>query len=421
MPQEVAIPFPVLLIGGDFQKLKIASCGTDWEWNGNVWWHRQRSSVWAFPSSLDNITTNDCTHTSGNSTLLSSSTSSVAGIIFLLLAATIGLPGNLFVIWSILWKMKPSQRSVTGLLVLNLALADGTVLLLTPFFVLFLIFKNWLFGVAICKVVYYLCCINMFASIFIITLMSVDRCLAVNTPYFSQAIRKKHLVIKILSGIWLAAILLSIPAFLFREVVTEPLQGRNICEPCHSRPSLAIFHFTLETVVAFVIPFTVIVGCYSAILIRLRGVRRRQGARTEKLIVAIVICFAVLWVPYHIVNMIQVASNMASGRTADKLGQAWKGGRAGATALAFLSSSINPVLYVFAAGNLIKTSGANFIAQFFEAASDGLGRRSQSQKNLAKDLLTVAGVPLGTEQQALETCDRGQQDIECRLDDGMKV
>uniref|UniRef100_A0A8D2IP17 Leukotriene B4 receptor 2 n=1 Tax=Varanus komodoensis TaxID=61221 RepID=A0A8D2IP17_VARKO len=328
-------------------------------------------------------------------TLLTSSTSSVAGIVFLLLAALIGLPGNLFVIWSILWKMKPSHRSVTCLLVLNLAVADGVVLLLTPFFILFLIFKNWMFSLAICKGVYYLCCINMFASIFIITLMSVDRCLAVSQPYFSQAIRKKNLVVKILAGIWLAAILLSIPAFVFRQVVKEPLQGRYICEPCHSRPSLTILHFTLETVVAFMIPFTIIVGCYSTILVRLRGVRRRKGARTEKLIVAIVICFAVLWMPYHIINMLQVASNMVSGRRAERLGQAWKSGRAGATALAFLSSSINPVLYVFVAGNLIKTSGANFIAQFFEGASDGLGRRTHSQRNLAKDLvfLTTSTTP----------------------------
>ncbi|XP_062994010.1 leukotriene B4 receptor 2 [Elgaria multicarinata webbii] len=372
----------------------------------------------ASPTLLINTTTNDCIHTSGNSTLLSSSTSSITGIVFLLLAAVIGLPGNLFVIWSILWKMKPSNRSVTCLLVLNLAVADGIVLLLTPFFILFLIFKNWMFGFVICKGVYYLCCINMFASIFIITLMSVDRCLAVNQPYFSQAIRKKNLVVKILAGIWLAAILLSIPAFLFRQVVKEPLWGYKICEPCHPRPSLAIFHFTLETVVAFMIPFTIIVGCYSAILIRLRGVRRRKGARTEKLIVAIVICFAVLWMPYHIVNMVQIASNMASGRTAEKLGQAWKSGRAGVTALAFLSSSINPVLYVFVAGNLIKTSGANFIAQFFEGASDGLGRRSQSQKNLAKDLATVAGAAVNMDQQPLRGCDGVDKVTEGQLAEG---
>lgn len=358
---------------------------------------------------------NNCTHTSGNNTLLSSDTSIMAGIVFLLLSALIGLPGNLFVIYSILWKMKPSRRSVTCLLVVNLAMADAVVLLLTPFFIIFLTFKNWVFGWVVCKGVYYLCCINMFASIFIITLMSVDRCLAVNQPYLSQAIRKKHLVLKILTGIWLVAILLSIPAFRFREVVKTPSNEYSICEPCHSRPGWAIFHFTLETVVAFVIPFTVIVGCYTAILIRLRGVRRRQGAQTEKLIVAIVVCFAVLWMPYHVINVLQVASNIASGPVAEKLAYAWKKGRAGATALAFLSSSINPVLYVFAAGNLIKTSGMNFIAQFFEGASDGLGRRSQSQKNLARDLVVVAGGAVSVEEEPLGNCDgvgKGTEDTQ---------
>lgn len=356
---------------------------------------------------MSNATMNNCTHKSGTNNLFENSHSTAIGTVLLSLAALIGLPGNFFVIWSILWKMRLRHRSVTCLLVLNLAVADGAVLLLTPFFIHFLIVKNWVFGVPVCKAVYYLCCINMFASICIITLMSIDRCLAVNQPYFSQAIRRKQLVAKILAGIWLAAILLSIPAPIFRQVVQY--QEHDICEPCHSKPALAIFHFTLEIVAAFVIPFTIIVGCYSAILLRLRGVRRRPGARTEKLIVAIVACFVVLWTPYHIINMLQVASNIATGPLKDQLDSAWKRGRAGATALAFLSSSINPVLYVFAAGNLIKTSGANFMAKFFEGASDDIGRRSHSHRNLANGLVVIAGAATDMEQQPLGEVYRGSQ------------
>ncbi|EMP26816.1 Leukotriene B4 receptor 2 [Chelonia mydas] len=348
------------------------------------------------PGPVPDAIMNSCLHTSSNVTLLTSSVSSVTGIVFLLLAALIGLPGNLFVVWSILWKMKPSCRSVTCLLVLNLAMADGAVLLLTPFFILFLTFKTWFFGLAVCKGVYYLCCVNMYASIFIITLMSVDRCLAVSRPYLSQAIRKKHLVVKILAALWAAAVLLAVPAFVYRQLVSD-LSGRwLICEPCHATRGLAVFHFTMETVVAFVVPFAVIVGCYSAILVRLRGRRwHRRGARTGKLIAAVVLCFAALWVPYHVVNVLQVASNVASGRVAESLGHAWKAGRAGATALAFLSSSINPVLYVFAAGDLIKTSGAKFIAQFFEGASGEVHKKSPSQRDLDKDTVAGEGMEIG--------------------------
>lgn len=87
------------------------------------------------------------------------------------------------------------------------------------------------------------------------------------------------------------------------------------------------------------------------------------------------------------VNILQVASNLTSGEAAERLTNAWKSGRVGATALAFLSSSINPVLYVFAAGDLIKTSGAKFIAQFFEGASGEMNKKSQSQRDLDKDLV----------------------------------
>ncbi|XP_067399555.1 leukotriene B4 receptor 2 [Emydura macquarii macquarii] len=346
---------------------------------------------------------NSCLHTSSNVTLLTSSVSSVTGTVFLLLAALIGLPGNVFVVWSILWKMKPSRRSVTCLLVLNLAVADGAVLLLTPFFILFLTFKTWFFGLAVCKGVYYLCCVNMYASIFIITLMSVDRCLAVSRPYLSQAIRKKRLVVKLLAGLWAAAVLLAAPAFVYRQLLADPSGRWLICEPCHATPGLAVFHFTLETVVAFVVPFAIIVGCYSAILVQLRGRRwRRRGARTGKLIAAVVLCFAALWVPYHVVNVLQVASNLASGRAAERLAQAWKAGRAGATALAFLSSSINPVLYVFAAGDLIKTSGAKFIAQFFEAASGEAPRKSPSLRDLDKDTVAGDGMEIGRRESGGE-------------------
>ncbi|XP_074838323.1 leukotriene B4 receptor 2, partial [Carettochelys insculpta] len=362
----------------------------------------------ARPSPTPHATMNSCQQISGNVTLLSSPGSRVAGTVLLLLAALIGLPGNFFVVWSIMWKMKPSRRSVTCLLVLNLAMADGAILLLTPFFILFLTFKTWFFGLFFCKGVYYLCCVNMYASIFIITLMSVDRCLAVSRPYLSQAIRKKHLVVKILAALWAAAVLLAVPAFLYRQLLSDSTGQHYICEPCHATPGLAIFHFTMETVVAFVVPFTIIVGCYSAILVQLQGRRwHHRGARTGKLIAAVVLCFVALWVPHHVVNVLQVASNMVTGRAAERLGQAWKSGRAGATALAFLSSSINPVLYVFAAGDLIKSSGAKFIAQFFEGASGEMDKKSLSQRDLAKDAVVGQGAETGQKQVAEELRQEG--------------
>ncbi|TKS79452.1 Leukotriene B4 receptor 1 [Collichthys lucidus] len=52
----------------------------------------------------------------------------ILGFVFLL-----GVPGNLFIVWSILARIR--RRSVTTLLILNLACADGFLMALTIFFV----------------------------------------------------------------------------------------------------------------------------------------------------------------------------------------------------------------------------------------------------------------------------------------------
>nr|XP_033781311.1 leukotriene B4 receptor 2-like [Geotrypetes seraphini] len=327
-----------------------------------------------------------CMKTYENETLLTSSVSRISGAIFLLLSVVLGLPGNAFIIWSILWKLRTKEKSVTCILILNLALADGTVLLLTPFFISFLTMSTWVFGRVICKTVYYICCLNMFASIFIITLMSLDRCLAVTRPYLAQTIRKKKVVLKMMLAIWVTAFLLAIPAFSYREVVEQASGKRQICVPCHGTKWGAIFHYSFETTVAFVVPFSVIVVSYALTLAKLRVARFQQRARTEKLILAIILSFAVLWLPYHMVNLIQVASNLASGSWALRLEHAWKVSRAGATALTFFSFSVNPLLYAFAAGDLLKAFGRDFIAKLLEGTSAwDASRKVRFKRELTRD------------------------------------
>ncbi|XP_069489919.1 leukotriene B4 receptor 1-like [Ambystoma mexicanum] len=333
---------------------------------------------------------NHCVRSFDNETLVTSSVSSISGTVVLLLAALIGIPGNVFIIWSVLWRMKGKDKSVTCILILNLAMADGTVLCMTPFFIAFLIMRTWIFKWAVCKVVYYITCVNMYASIHIITLMSLDRLLAVTRPYLVQSIRKKHIARKVLMGIWTAAILLSIPAFAYREVVEEARTEMLICEPCHPTTSHTIFHYSLETIVAFLVPLIIILSSYTVILRRLKASKFRRRVRTEKLILAIVLTFTVLWLPYHVVNAVQVASRLATGQLADKLKHAWKMSRALASTLAFISFSINPVLYAFAASNFIKLFGMNFIVKLLEGTTGEMNRRTKSQRDLEKDFVNEA-------------------------------
>ncbi|KFO32090.1 Leukotriene B4 receptor 2 [Fukomys damarensis] len=270
-----------------------------------------------------------CYSPPGNETLLSSKASRATGAAFLLLAALLGLPGNGFVVWSLAGWRPAQGRPLAATLVLHLALADTAVLLLTPLFVAFLVGQTWPLGQAGCKAVYYVCAL-------------------------------------------MAALLLAIPAAVYRH-----LWGDRVCQLCHPSPAHAAVHLGLETLTAFVLPFGLMLVCYSVTLARLWGARwssRRHGVRVGRLVSAIVLAFGLLWAPYHAVNLLQAVAVLAPPEGAlVRLGGAGQAARAGTTALAFFSSSVNPVLYVFTAGDLLPRAGPRFLTRLFEGSWEARG------------------------------------------------
>lgn len=62
----------------------------------------------------------------------------------------------------------------------------------------------------------------------------------------------------------------------------------------------------METVLGFLLPYGVIISSYVCILRRIRKTRFRRRIRSEKLILVIVVSFGLFWLPYHIINMVQV-------------------------------------------------------------------------------------------------------------------
>ncbi|XP_011786347.1 PREDICTED: leukotriene B4 receptor 2 [Colobus angolensis palliatus] len=268
--------------------------------------------LWRLPPTCRPRRMSACYRPPGNETLLSWKTSRATGTAFLLLAALLGLPGNGFVVWSLAGWRPARGRPLAATLVLHLALADGAVLLLTPLFVAFLTGQAWPLGQAGCKAVYYVCALSMYASVLLTGLLSLQRCLAVTRPFLAPTL-VLHLALA--DG----AVLLLTPLF-----------------------------------VAF-----------------LTG---RHGARVGRLVSAIVLAFGLLWAPYHAVNLLQAAAALAPPEgTLAKLGGAGQAARAGTTALAFFSSSVNPVLYVFTAGDLLPRAGPRFLTRLFEGSGEARG------------------------------------------------
>lgn len=70
------------------------------------------------------------------------------------------------------------------------------------------------------------------------------------------------------------------------------------------------FQYTFETVLGFIVPYAIIIMCYVLILRRLRNTKFQRKVHSEKLILAIVVTFGIFWLPYHIINMLQVCRGL---------------------------------------------------------------------------------------------------------------
>ncbi|XP_075954223.1 leukotriene B4 receptor 2b [Anarhichas minor] len=314
----------------------------------------------------------------GNSKIIESNSvvsndfSTAVGTLILSLVFLLGVPGNLFIVWSILARIR--RRSVTALLILNLACADGCLMALTIFFIIYLAKQTWVFGDAMCKVLFYLCNTNMYASIFLITLMSVHRCVIVVLPRKMSSRITEKIVRRVIAGTWVLVMVISIPSLVFRDV-REDTDDKNklrlVCAPNHTLPRHVRFQYAFETVSGFILPYAIIITCYVLILRRLRQTKFQRKVRSEKLILAIVVMFGLFWLPYHVINMMQVAAEWCEtgSSTRKLLDKITKSSRAVTSAFAFISSCANPVLYTFAGKSYIKQNGFAFMARLFEGTS----------------------------------------------------
>ncbi|XP_008296130.1 leukotriene B4 receptor 1 [Stegastes partitus] len=289
------------------------------------------------------------------------------GIAILTLAFVLGFPGNLFVVWSVFCRVK--KRSVTCLLVLNLAVADAFVLLSAPLFLRYLAGgRGWEFGSAACKLVHYLSNVNMYVSIYLICLMSMDRWLAVTRPFLSQRMRTKRSLLGLLLLIWVLSFILALPMPFYRSNLKK---GQNTtvsdCIPYHwGSVGHKVFQYVFETTMGCLVPFTLINTCYSSVICRLQSAKFQRRGQGSRLILIIICAFAAFWLPYHIVNVIEVVGLL---QNSDSVLAAARTARPNVTAFAYFSSAVNPILYVFAGSSHIRQAGLSFMGKLFEATN----------------------------------------------------
>lgn len=318
------------------------------------------NSSWAGPSSglpLFLLMFNDSTL---NETLLNSTNSSgpadasgpsITGVLIPLIyivVCIIGLGGNTLVIHIILHYSK--IESVTNIYILNLAIADELFMLGLPFLAVQNTLHSWPFGPFMCRLVLTVDSINQFTSIFCLTVMTIDRYLAVVHPIRSSKWRRPQ-VAKIINGtIWALSFLVVLPVVIFSNI--QKKGGTcNIAWPEPSNIWRAAFIIYTSTV-GFFCPLLIICLCYLLIVFKIRSsgkkvhatsTKRRKSERKVTLMVIIVVALFVLcWLPFYLLNIINLLV---------ALPPEYQGLYFFVVVLGYANSCANPIVYGFLSDN----------------------------------------------------------------------
>ncbi|XP_035827000.1 orexin receptor type 2 [Aplysia californica] len=246
----------------------------------------------------------------------------VISVIYVIVFIT-GLGGNFLVGYAV-WRNK-YLRTITNFFLTNLAVADFlTILFCLPPSFAQTIWETWFLGNVLCKIVSYLQNVSVIVSVLTLTCMSVERWFAICQPLtFKQT---KSRVIMCVLGIWLIALVASIPSLIIMEEMHDPMIPPNLTillTTCAPRDPLTALNYEIFQVVTFFgLPCAVMGYNYTAIAITLwasstssrcltegdqRAVTSQLMARrrTAKMLVVVVIVFFMCYMPNHVWNILR--------------------------------------------------------------------------------------------------------------------
>ncbi|NXJ98052.1 NK1R protein, partial [Corythaixoides concolor] len=231
------------------------------------------------------------------------------------LIVVVSVVGNVVVMWIILAHKR--MRTVTNYFLVNLAFAEASMSAFnTVVNFTYAIHNEWYYGLLYCKFHNFFPIAAVFASIYSMTAIALDRYMAIIHPLQP---RLSATATKVVIGIiWLLAFLLAFPQGYYS--VTEELPGRLVCLvewPEHSTNVYGkTYHFCM-TILIYFLPLLVIGCAYTVVGITLwaseipgdssNRYHEQVSAKRKvvKMMIIVVCTFALCWLPYHIYFTLQ--------------------------------------------------------------------------------------------------------------------
>ncbi|KAJ0002604.1 hypothetical protein NQD34_007753 [Periophthalmus magnuspinnatus] len=346
-----------------------------------------------------------------------------------------GTVGNVLAISVLAHSSTP--KSVANTFMVNLCVADLLFLLSLPLWAAYYSQNyNWTFGRVTCKICGALLNFNLYASIFFIMCMSIDRYLAIVHPLRSLSARDPKIAIFTCILVWVLACLCSAPTLALRDIHAIPELDVKACGIKYPNETWFFALAWMKVIVGFVLPLIVICCCYGVIgrhlladtgLVRMQSTKQSvkkcveskdqkgtferpstpcphprsgnskplEGRGLQRVlwtVAAVVIAFFLCWFPFHCITMFDIgkAYGWLEGCWVDWTIQNFT---PITLCLGFSNSAINPLLYCFIGhhfrgrlGGLCKGLGACVKARGEEHHSQKRGSFSTRLSSFSRKL-----------------------------------
>ncbi|XP_064515159.1 B2 bradykinin receptor isoform X2 [Pseudopipra pipra] len=271
-----------------------------------------------------------------------------------------------------------SSCTVAEIYLANMALADLMLVCVLPFWAINI--SNgfeWPFGLFLCKAVNSMSYMNFYSSIYFLTLVSIDRYLALVKTMSLGRMRRTVCAKWNSFVIWTCALLMCSPTMAFRKLQYFEEYNITACALIYPVSYWEPTNNCLLNIVGFMIPLCVITYCTIQIIKALRSseLQKMKAVQTERratmLVLTVLLLFIICWLPFQISTFIDTIRYFSP--TLKCLEDINEILTQIAVYCAFSNSCLNPILYVIVGKHFQKKA-----AEFYKGLLPERFRKSQS-------------------------------------------
>ncbi|XP_043922032.1 uracil nucleotide/cysteinyl leukotriene receptor-like [Protopterus annectens] len=256
--------------------------------------------------------------------------------------------GNATALWIFLYHRQAG--SPANIFLMHLAIADIVYVMVLPMKIVYhLQNSHWPFGEALCCITGFLSFLNMYASLYVMACISVDRLLAAVFPLKSIKIRKPLVAHITCIALWLLLIMMMAP--MLGSTQTAKIHNTIVCFQLYREKfsKKAIF----SIIVGFAIPFFTTVCSYLLIIYSLLFNTHQMESslknKVVKMIILVLLIYFICFVPYHISRLNYVISCTSHHQLSWKELKALSFSNRITSCLTSLNPLLDPIMYFFLA------------------------------------------------------------------------